>query len=75
MTEVKTLPAQYVNGSCPSGQAPWVYTLATGHVYFFRAMDYSAPGCVNDPVYGSCSRSDTYLRGDTAGPVAQHTIN
>lgn len=74
MTEVTTLQHQYLNGSCPSGQPPWEFTLTTGHVYYFRAMDYAAPGCGNDPAYGSCARSDTYLRGDAAGPVVPHTI-
>ena len=45
------------------------YNLITGHTYLFRAIDFDAPGCSNDPTLGECSRDDLTIMGNANGPA------
>ncbi len=45
------------------------YNLITGHTYLFRAIDFDAPGCSNDPTLGACDRDDLTIMGNANGPA------
>jgi hypothetical protein len=73
--ESGTLQQQYnSSGSCPGNSAPWTTTLTAGHSYQIEAVDYTAPGCSNDPQAGQCIRSYTVIKGGPSG-TASHTIS
>jgi hypothetical protein len=63
-------------GSCPAGNPPWRTTLIPGHRYLIEAIDYTAPGCINDPeeTQGSCAKSSTWITGGD-GPEYPVTIS
>jgi hypothetical protein len=66
-----TLASQYTGAGCGpgTGTTPWTFTPTSGHVYVVRAIDYSAPGCSNDPL-GGCERLTTpAFVGDPGGSV------
>jgi hypothetical protein len=54
-------------GSCPTTGSPWTFTPISGHQYIVEAIDFSAPGCSNDPRIGSCARQTTTFVGNAAG--------
>jgi len=69
------LDSQYAaGGGCPFVGAPWTFTPKPGHQYLVRSVDYTAPGCTNDPMIGSCWRSQTTFTGDANGVVTSLTI-
>ena len=61
-------------GSCPGTSTPWTTTLTAGHTYQIEAVDYTAPGCSNDPQLGQCIRSQTVIKGGLSG-TASSTIS
>ena len=54
-------------GCAPTASNVTTFTLVTGHNYHFRAIDFDAPGCSNDPQ--SCTRNDFSIPGDANGPA------
>lgn len=60
-----------------SGQ-PFTYDpRATGHLYVIQAVDYTLPGCTDDPLNGgsnNCLPSTITILGDTAGLQWQTTV-
>jgi hypothetical protein len=65
-----TVASQYTGAGCGpgTGTTPWTFTPAPGHTYIVESIDYSAPGCSNDPL-GGCWRSQTSFVGDANGQV------
>jgi hypothetical protein len=56
-------------GCVPSASTVTTFPLTSGHTYLFRAIDFDAPGCSNDPNVGSCSRNDLTITGGAGGPA------
>jgi hypothetical protein len=69
-----TLDSQYAGGGCPGTGQPFTFTPASGHQYLVRSVDYTAPGCSNDPSIADCWRSQTTFIGDAGGQVVSLTI-
>jgi hypothetical protein len=66
-TDSGTLDSQYADGGCPATGQPWMFTPTSGHQYVVYSVDYSAPGCSNDPTIADCWRSQTTFTGDAGG--------
>jgi hypothetical protein len=63
------------DGDCaPTSGNVWTFTPTPGHTYLVRSVDFSAPGCSNDPTNGDCWRSDTTFTGDANGQVVSDEI-
>lgn len=62
------------DGCQPDTDQLWTFTPTPGHTYLLRSVDFSAPGCSNDPTEGQCWRSDTTLTGDANGVVVRTPI-
>jgi len=70
--DMGTLGSQYTDAGCGpgTGTTPWSFTPTSGHVYVVKAVDYSAPGCSNDPIISGCARMTTQpFVGDAGGFV------
>jgi len=60
-----------------TAQPSWPFSPTPNHAFLVRAMDVLFPGCAgDDPVYGSCSASDTpNVIGDANGTIEPNPIN
>ncbi len=62
--------------SCPSTGQPWIFYPTPGHSYLVEAIDFSEPGCDNDPyAESSCVKMSMPFVGDANGLVTSATIN
>ncbi|WP_422754196.1 hypothetical protein [Micromonospora sp. WMMD708] len=74
-TDLGLLGSQWSGSSCPVG-SPFNYSpTVANHRIQVVAVDYSAPGCANDPLIGSCRRSMVGIISNPAGGVAQITVS
>ena len=61
------------DGCMPTTDQTWTFVPTPGHTYLFKAVDFSAPGCSNDPLV-SCWDSERTFAGDTNGTVETDPI-
>ncbi|HXW80835.1 MAG TPA: hypothetical protein VEJ84_15140 [Acidimicrobiales bacterium] len=63
------------DGSCgPIAGDVWTFAPTSGHAYEVRAVDFSAPGCSNDPTDGQCWVLDATFTGYADGSVVYDEI-
>jgi hypothetical protein len=73
-TENTTLGNQWGTFNCPAVGQPFVFTpTSNGHVYELRAVDFQAPGCVDNPTISGCIAADVTFTADTVRGIAAST--
>jgi hypothetical protein len=68
------LEQQWSGSSCPTTGKPFVFTPTSGQIHLVVAVDFSAPGCTNNPTLGACRRSQISLEGNVNGSVISSTV-
>jgi hypothetical protein len=69
------LNQQWSNGGCPATGQPFVFTPTSGQLFLVVAVDFSRPGCINDPTLGACRRTEITLEGNANGSVVSATVS
>jgi hypothetical protein len=74
-TDLGQLNAQWSGSSCPVGTPLNYSPSVANHRIQVVAVDFSAPGCSNNPTIGSCQRWMLGMISNPAGGVAQQIIS
>jgi hypothetical protein len=69
------LSNQWGTFNCPAVGQPFVFNPGVnGHAYEVVAVDFTLPGCTDDPTISSCRAADIGIIANTAGPDASTTV-